>query len=416
MHPTIASLNSLAEVLKNLQPLQSECSLILRSLEEPATDQSAPDSSKSSASTISSSPRLTIPTGQYRLRRFLASIDREELYEKLWAKPFRLVASEYGLSFQQLRRLCGYLSVPAPHQGFWSTKKAGRPLRPIPPLPPFPSNPQPGSVIASDAEPVAFPAIPTERSDGGVGTDDAPRAHQMSLLHFPDAHPLPPKAPTLERPTEPPVPSALHNGSLAGREPNNAPPAKVVPNGVGSGIAQKKSFAISTASAPKRTEFAADPNGQIAVRIGSELVVPRGLVESSRYNREQLYEDVWSSPMTMLSKKYGVSDRAIGKACRRLHVPVPSIGHWNKIAAHKPGDEKPPLPKVSIAPLTMRRKPRVHSREEANSIVQKIDNQWSSGTTLNAACAALGISESTYWRWKSCRRQTDTNCDKGPLA
>lgn len=413
-HPTIASLNSLAEVLKALQPLHGECSLILRSLEEPATYQSAIDSSKSSAATTSSSPRLTIPTGKYRLRRFLASIDREELYEKVWAKPFKLVAAEYGLSFQQLRRLCGYLSVPTPHKGFWSTKKAGRPLRPIPPLPPFPSKPQPGSVIASDAEPVASPAVPTDRNDGGVGTDDDPMSEQASLLHFPEAHPLPPKAPPFERPTESPVPSALPNGSLAGRDPQNALPAKVVPTGVGSGIAQKESFAISTASAPKRIEFAADPNGQVTVRIGSELVVPRGLVE--RYNREQLYEDVWSYPMTVLAKKYGVSDRAIGKACRKLHVPVPTMGHWNKIAANKPGDDKPPLPKVGIAPLTVRRKPRVHSREEADSIVQKIDNQWSSGTTLNAACTALGISESTYWRWKSCRRQTDTNCDKDPLA
>ncbi len=76
------------------------------------------------------------------------------------------------------------------------------------------------------------------------------------------------------------------------------------------------------------------------------------------------------------------------------------MGHWNKIAAHKPGDHKPLPPKVGIAPRTIRRKTRVHSRGEAVSIVQQIDGRLLNGTTLSAGCAAFEISEATYRRWK----------------
>ena len=118
------------------------------------------------------------------------------------------------------------------------------------------------------------------------------------------------------------------------------------------------------------------------------------------YNREQLYDDVWSFSMSKLADKYGVSDRALAKACRKLHVPVPTMGHWNKIAANKPGDDKPPLPPVGIARSTIRQKSRVHSRGEAASLVQQIDDQLQIGRLLSAACAAFGISEATYRRWK----------------
>jgi hypothetical protein len=49
--------------------------------------------------------------------------------------------------------------------------------------------------------------------------------------------------------------------------------------------------------------------------------------------REQLYEEVWSTPLTALSKKYGISDVALGKICSRLNVPKPGLGYWAKIDA-----------------------------------------------------------------------------------
>jgi hypothetical protein len=52
--------------------------------------------------------------------------------------------------------------------------------------------------------------------------------------------------------------------------------------------------------------------------------------------REQLYDLVWSEPMQPLAKQIGISDVAIAKHCRKLGVPVPKRGYWNKLQAGKP--------------------------------------------------------------------------------
>jgi hypothetical protein len=60
------------------------------------------------------------------------------------------------------------------------------------------------------------------------------------------------------------------------------------------------------------------------------------------WNREELYEEVWSTPMQKLAGKYGISDVGLAKVCRKLEIPVPGRGHWAKREA---GQEvqKPPL-------------------------------------------------------------------------
>lgn len=46
--------------------------------------------------------------------------------------------------------------------------------------------------------------------------------------------------------------------------------------------------------------------------------------------RSELYELVWSLPMKTLAARYGVSDVALAKFCRRRQVPVPPRGYWAK--------------------------------------------------------------------------------------
>jgi len=67
---------------------------------------------------------------------------------------------------------------------------------------------------------------------------------------------------------------------------------------------------------------------------------------NSRYDREKLYEQVWTLPLRTLAREYGVSDVALAKACRKLHVPLPGRGYWAKKAANQPVEERPPLPPV----------------------------------------------------------------------
>ena len=51
------------------------------------------------------------------------------------------------------------------------------------------------------------------------------------------------------------------------------------------------------------------------------------------YKRDELYNQVWSEPMTKVASRYGVSDVALAKMCRQLDVPLPSRGYWQKLAA-----------------------------------------------------------------------------------
>lgn len=60
------------------------------------------------------------------------------------------------------------------------------------------------------------------------------------------------------------------------------------------------------------------------------------------WNREELYELVWSKPFTQLAKEYTISDVGLRKICIRLEIPVPESGYWAKVRNGK---------KVKRAPL-----------------------------------------------------------------
>ncbi|MEW6172330.1 MAG: hypothetical protein AB1510_04590 [Bacillota bacterium] len=51
------------------------------------------------------------------------------------------------------------------------------------------------------------------------------------------------------------------------------------------------------------------------------------------YEREKLYKEVWAEPVTIVSKRYGVSNVALRKVCKRMNIPVPPRGYWAKLRA-----------------------------------------------------------------------------------
>ena len=55
------------------------------------------------------------------------------------------------------------------------------------------------------------------------------------------------------------------------------------------------------------------------------------------FTRQELYDLVWSTPISRLASEIGVSGVAIAKACDRAHVPVPPRGWWARQAHGKPG-------------------------------------------------------------------------------
>lgn len=50
-----------------------------------------------------------------------------------------------------------------------------------------------------------------------------------------------------------------------------------------------------------------------------------------KFNRQELYELVWSKSMLALSKEYNISDVGLRKLCKRMKIPVPLVGHWQKV-------------------------------------------------------------------------------------
>jgi hypothetical protein len=75
-----------------------------------------------------------------------------------------------------------------------------------------------------------------------------------------------------------------------------------------------------------------------------------------RYNREELYEDAWKFPFTRLEVKWGTSAPNLSTICKALHIPVPGVGYWNKIAAGKPVPARLQLPAVTVDPHFLTRK------------------------------------------------------------
>lgn len=64
--------------------------------------------------------------------------------------------------------------------------------------------------------------------------------------------------------------------------------------------------------------------------------------ENKKISRQELYNLVWSKPMTALAKEYNISDNGLRKICKKLNIPLPQLGHWQKLQFGK---------KVIIIPL-----------------------------------------------------------------
>lgn len=62
-------------------------------------------------------------------------------------------------------------------------------------------------------------------------------------------------------------------------------------------------------------------------------------------DREILYEEIWSNPVTVVARQYGLSDVGLAKICRNLAIPLPSRGYWAKVRAGKTM-KRAPLPRL----------------------------------------------------------------------
>ena len=47
-------------------------------------------------------------------------------------------------------------------------------------------------------------------------------------------------------------------------------------------------------------------------------------------DRQTLYEQVWTTPMSRLSQTYGMFDVGLAKICKQHCIPRPPRGYWAK--------------------------------------------------------------------------------------
>ena len=102
------------------------------------------------------------------------------------------------------------------------------------------------------------------------------------------------------------------------------------------------------------------------------------------FSRKQLYNLVWSKPLTSLSKEYAISDNGLRKICKKHNIPLPKLGYWQKKKYGKKVTVRP-LPKASDD-ITITIKLRTGDREllnkEASEYV-KLKREIESDTSLN---------------------------------
>jgi hypothetical protein len=63
--------------------------------------------------------------------------------------------------------------------------------------------------------------------------------------------------------------------------------------------------------------------------------------------REKLYEEIWTEPMTVVARRYNMSDVGLAKNCKKMNIPKPGLGYWAKIQA---GQKIPRTPLPPLAP------------------------------------------------------------------
>jgi hypothetical protein len=58
-------------------------------------------------------------------------------------------------------------------------------------------------------------------------------------------------------------------------------------------------------------------------------------MKSNTFTRKELYDLVWSKPLTTLAKEFAYSDNGLRKICIKHNIPLPKSGYWSKVKFNK---------------------------------------------------------------------------------
>src|SRR5437016_1675600 len=66
---------------------------------------------------------------------------------------------------------------------------------------------------------------------------------------------------------------------------------------------------------------------------------------NTEIRRQELHDRVWIEPLSRIAPRYGISDVAFAKICRKMNIPHPPVGYWQKkkVSYRIPQPPLPPL-------------------------------------------------------------------------
>ncbi len=101
----------------------------------------------------------------------------------------------------------------------------------------------------------------------------------------------------------------------------------------------------------------------------------REIAQVITFQRDQLYDEIWSVPILQLAKQYGLSDVGLAKICTKMKIPRPPRGYWAKRSYGQP-TTKPilrPAPADTPTEITVDRDAKQLAKANDKRRVQKPD-------------------------------------------
>lgn len=141
-------------------------------------------------------------------------------------------------------------------------------------------------------------------------------------------------------------------------------------------------------------------------------------MELNVLTRQELYELVWSEPISGIMSKYKITENLIHKVCREMSVPLPGPGYWSKIRYGKTA-EKVELP----SGYTGKNQVRLSAEDDTNPVFVKqkeimADNRVNlivSHNLANPDPLVLAAKESLNRHVKNFRYKDLVDCAQGKL-
>lgn len=90
--------------------------------------------------------------------------------------------------------------------------------------------------------------------------------------------------------------------------------------------------------------------------------------------RQELYELVWSKPITSLANELDIPGRVIREVCKKHEIPTPKQGHWMKLK-HSKLTPKTPLPQKDNEVIEIKKQLRTKIKENKVGIYYKVPNK-----------------------------------------